>query len=245
MTLITNYFDKEKIIIASDSRRMRQKNDKGIKLYCFENFVIGINGIINNEYLINNTPYATRYLSIIVDFMGHIKIQEPSILIEKIRKELYLAVGERRNVHEKSIASLRKQEYNKLKFDLNITISGFYENQLFSFYYQFENDLLTNCLEVDKSNIRFNEQNKIEKPCFSKSDDFIKEWFLQQNLTYYTISSLKELNEVQIIEALKFMYDRYDKSRVCQNIGGPMSYCIIRKTGTIEPHINPKEIKSH
>jgi len=37
------------------------------------------------------------------------------------------------------------------------------------------------------------------------------------------------------------MYDRYDKSRVYQNIGGPMDYYIIRKNGAINPNVDKSQ----
>lgn len=222
MTLITNYFDSEKIIIASDKRstdiNYAEKDmvaqDNAIKLLYSSNYVVGVNGIVKSK--------KYNFLEIINQLVIQNENIHPKEFIEKFKKEIVPLVEEGK--------------------ELNITVSGVYESKLISLYYQVQEDILRDCIKEDLKNIRFNgDNNNIEK-YFRLGTSYIREKLIELGLIDkigYSKPNLLKFKTDIIIDALKWMYHKFhENDQQYANIGGKMDYYIIHKDGRIEEFLN-------
>lgn len=222
MTLITNYFNHELIIIASDKRRTKISDiakkmvaqDNATKLLHSTKYVIGLNGTLITEK--NNLQQKINQLVLNNENIN------PQYFIEIFKKEIVPLVEEGK--------------------ELNITVSGAYKNELVSYYYESQEDILTDCIKEDKENIRFNGDNSKAGQYFGQSFIFIREYLRLNKLIELTEIKRPELNNYSmeiIVDSFKWMYQRYHENNIhYANIGGKMDCCIIHKDGKIEEFLN-------
>jgi hypothetical protein len=222
MTLITNYFNKENIIIASDKRRtllnkeenLSKSKDDAIKLLHSSNYVVGVNGVLATK----NCDLLKNINQLVLDYENII----PSDFVQIVKSGIVPLI-----------------ENNN---ELNLTISGVYSNELFSFYYKAREDILIDCMTADKENIRFNGENMLKEKLCKQGFRFIRENLRNLklvNIEDLSMPRLSNFNLEKIIVALKWMYEKFNNNdNHYYTIGGKMDYCIIHKNGKIEKYIN-------
>lgn len=221
MTLISNIIHNDFIIIASDKRRTvivsqnkQYSVDDENKLLIGYNYAIGVQGslsTINEKYLIG-----------LRNFVEVNKVINPEEIIPII---LYLFpnIGNDENCLE-----------------LNLTISGFYNNNLFSYYLKLKTSEVINCIETDIYSIRFNnENNKNDDMLVRRSLLFIKQYLQSINMyNNLTLPNIIEFKQSTIIEALDYMYGKYHANdNEFYTIGGKMEYCIFSNDAIIDTNL--------
>lgn len=221
MTLISNIIHNDFIIIASDKRRTVIKSQKEQysvddenKLLQGNNYAIGVQGSLstkNEKYLIG----LRNFVKVNIIFIPEEII--PIIL------NLFPNISNDENCSE-----------------LNLTISGFYDDNLFSYYLKLKTSEVINCFETDTFSIRFNnENNKYDDMLVRRSLIFIKHYLNEKNLyDKIALPNITEFDRSVIIDALKFMYGKYHMNDVeFYTIGGEMEYCIFSNNNILESNI--------
>ena len=220
MTLISNVIADNFIVLAADQRRAFNIGsesgdlaDDVNKLFVGNNYCMGIQGDVSNTENI--------YLNKLKAFISDNKTLNPLDLNEKLQNYFNLPF------------------FDTKVTELNLSISGFIDNSLFSFYYDIKNDIIKNCLIDDEYGVRFNNTSEREE-LFDRSFIHIHNYLsdLQEEesdeIIYF---QLRHLPIEKIINALKFMYAKFSDDESVALVGGQMNYCIITPS-SLELHIN-------
>jgi hypothetical protein len=224
MTLISNIINQDYIIIASDKRRTVIENnnsftayDDANKLLLGNNYAIGVQGSLQTK---NN-----KYLEKITNLVHQNNVINPIDFIGKI------------------FDIFPKIEEDELCLNLNLTLSGFYEKHLFSYYLDIKNKTIVNCLEEDKISIRANNEN----------DNTLEEAVLIRHLLIFIKRNLNERGKYErftelnfsnysfsdLITSLIFAYNRFNENdERFKEIGGNMEYAVFSKDTIIETNLN-------
>ena len=221
MTLISNIIHNDFIIIASDKRRTvikSQNNQYSIddekKLLLGTNYAIGVQGSLST--------ITEKYLIGLRNFVAVNEISNPLQIIELILN-LFPNIGQDENCS-----------------DLNLTISGYFENSLFSYYLKLKTNEVINCIETDVFNLRFNnENNRNDDMLVRRSLLFMKQYLSSINMhNEIRLPNIAVFDQAIIIEALNFMYGKYHlNDSEFYTIGGDMEYCVFSNNAVIETNI--------
>ena len=221
MTLISNIIHNDFIIIASDKRRTvikSQNNQYSIddekKLLLGTNYAIGVQGSLST--------ITEKYLIGLRNFVAVNEISIPLQIIELILN-LFPNIGQDENCS-----------------DLNLTISGYFENSLFSYYLKLKTNEVINCIETDVFNLRFNnENNRNDDMLVRRSLLFMKQYLSSINMhNEIRLPNIAVFDQAIIIEALNFMYGKYHLNDMeFYTIGGDMEYCVFSNNAVIETNI--------
>jgi hypothetical protein len=221
MTLISNIIHNDFIIIASDKRRtvIKSKNeqysvDDENKLLLGSNYAIGVQGSLSTK--------NEKYLIGLRNFVEVNKIISPEEVIPIIIN-LFPNISNDENCSE-----------------LNLTFSGFYDGNLFSYYLKLKTNEVINCVETDNFSIRFNNENNIYNDILvRRSLLFIKRYLYEKNLyNKIALPNITEFDREIVINALKFMYHKFHlNDEEFYTIGGEMEYCIFSNDAIIDTNI--------
>lgn len=193
MTLITNVIRDQFILMAGD-RRIIDGNGVRFpdakKLFVGSNYCIGIEGTMESK----NFIASDKVKQYIIDFN--------SVSPEQINLP---------DLHNRFVPKNNDPSY----LGLRLTISGSYEDRLFSFYYCACCNQFTNLIVSDKENIRFNQFNH-------------KDYGLFRSAMYGGPENLSELvNPSDLFVSLQKVYNRI--SSQINDIGELEDCCVIFK----------------
>lgn len=221
MTLIANYINKDYIIIAADKRGTRFSEeekiatsiDNAVKLFCGENYCIGIQGTVKTK----KSNYHDRVAKFVED--------HPSLLSPALSKEL--------DKYFDDVSGDTEID------ELNLTVSGTDGKNLFSKYIDLKGKSVTDCYSTDEMGLRFNRCNSSNDMFFRQAKIFISQFFMKTGLLKgYTLEDLGAFGRDEILDSFRHVYQRFgDNDNKYPLIGPDMDYCIIEKTGIVEKHI--------
>jgi hypothetical protein len=223
LTLISNIIHNDFIIIASDKRRtikLQENQYKSIddenKLLKGNNYAIGVQGFLKTK--------NENYLDKIREFVSNNNDASPQEFIKNI---LVL------------FPTIKEDEYC---IDLNITFSGFYNNVLFSYYFDVKNNSVVNCIESDTFRLRANNENDKDaangillRTLFNHIRAFLTDKGFYEGIKH---PNLLDFDKTTLIDSLEFAYQKFhNNDERYFTIGGKMEYCVFSNSTILETNL--------
>jgi hypothetical protein len=216
MTLITNLILEDKIIIAADqlvrqwNPRTGQMGDSSFvnKLIIADNYVIGPQGSLVT---------GTDYRNMLIHFAFNNPFLAPQALIDGIQELLVEVQNDERVV------------------EFNLTVSGFYDNEVFSHYLNIKEGTSKNLI-TDNSKIILNggaTDSEITNQALISINNFLR---VKGNHEIERLNDILNFDLQFLLHTLENLYSRFNANTDArfQMIGGLIDYCEITRKGIIK-----------